>query len=712
MLDRRSFLASSSACALALAADPLLAAAGKAVPLPPLAPVRPVRETLFGTAVTDDYRWMEGTPANPEFAAWLDAQGNYARARLDALPGRDALAGIFDRYLTAADEAFVTQAWGETRVIGRIAKGKPWVTFHIVEDGKERLVLDPKAEDAKDNLDFINFAPGGGLAAFGLSRGGSENAGLSVLDTRTGVRTKIVSQSSRATGWTGDGKGLFSYRLRPEAKFGAPDYRIGGSAWLHRLGSDPASDVVVFGPGEGDVFEAQSSDEPYVSGSKGSPWLVGSHMLNDTLPNQIYVARADDVFAGKRQWRRIVGPSAKAERLLLDGEQVFVLARGRSGLGEVVAIDAANQTFETGKVLLAGGDGERLRRFTVARDGIYAILTGPARDRLVHVARDGTVSYPPAPPGRRLGTLVADRDSPGAFLESFDWLVPFAPYRYLTPTSAPVAVPLLPPEAFSADAFKVTEAMVPARDGETVPVVIFHRPDIRMDGSNPVLIDAYGSYGGTREVSFDRYAMAAVDAGMVLVYAGVRGGGEKGEAWHEAGMKATKPNTWRDAIDVGRWLVSQKWTSPAHLAIEGTSAGGIMVGRAITEEPALFAAAVGNVGVFNTLRMENTANGPGNVSEFGTVAKEDEFRALLAMDSVQAVRDGVRYPMTLITTGTNDPRVEPWLPGKFAARLQRSPQGRERIWLAVDKDSGHSGSSIEARRRGFVDKFAFLKAYT
>ena len=206
--------------------------------------------------------------------------------------------------------------------------------------------------------------------------------------------------------------------------------------------------------------------------------------------------------------------------------------------------------------------------------------------------------------------------------------------------------------------------------------------------------------------------LAFLEAGGVLVYAHVRGGGEKGEAWHKAGYKATKPNTWRDAIDSAEFLIREKWTSTTHLALGGASAGGIMVGGAITERPDLFAAAIGEVGAFNSLRMEFTANGPGNDAEFGTVKKEDEFKALLAMDAYHKVRDGVRYPACLLLTGANDPRVEPWQVAKFAARLQAASTRPHPALLRVDYNGGHFAKTHAQANAKSADIFGFVLAHT
>jgi prolyl oligopeptidase len=195
----------------------------------------------------------------------------------------------------------------------------------------------------------------------------------------------------------------------------------------------------------------------------------------------------------------------------------------------------------------------------------------------------------------------------------------------------------------------------------------------------------------------------------VFAIAHVRGGGEYGEAWHLAGFQQTKPNTWKDFIACAEYLVSEKFTSPAHLAGQGGSAGGILIGRAITDRPDLFAAAIINVGVNDMLRMETTTNGVPNIQEFGSVKTEAGFRALLEMSAFHHVRDGAKYPAVLLTTGINDPRVEPWMSGKMAARLQAASASGKPILLRVDYDAGHGiGSSRKQQDEARADEFAFL----
>ncbi len=206
-----------------------------------------------------------------------------------------------------------------------------------------------------------------------------------------------------------------------------------------------------------------------------------------------------------------------------------------------------------------------------------------------------------------------------------------------------------------------------------------------------------------------RRSLAWLERGGVLAYAHVRGGGDYGEDWHLGGQKLTKPNTWNDFIACAEYLVAEKWTSPAHLAGSGTSAGGILIGRAITSRPELFGAAVIQVGYSNTLRYEKMAAGPLNIPEFGTTADPEGFRGLYEMDALHHVADRTAYPAVLLTAGVNDPRVEPWQTGKMAARLQAASNSGKPVLLRVDFDAGHGlGSTKTQRLTAVADMDAFL----
>jgi prolyl oligopeptidase len=254
-----------------------------------------------------------------------------------------------------------------------------------------------------------------------------------------------------------------------------------------------------------------------------------------------------------------------------------------------------------------------------------------------------------------------------------------------------------------------TEVDVKSHDGTLVPLSIVHAKGLKREGSHPCMLIGYGAYGVSERPFFERFELAWLERGGVLAVAHVRGGGEFGEEWHLAGKGATKPNTWRDFIACAEYLVAQGYTSPAHLTGEGGSAGGILIGRAITERPDLFGAAIIDVGLSDTLRAETTANGVPNIPEFGSTRTREGFDALLAMSSYDHVREGTAYPAVLITTGINDPRVDPWQPAKMAARLQAATTSGRPILLRVDWGAGHgSGSGMHELHESLADRFGFM----
>ena len=269
---------------------------------------------------------------------------------------------------------------------------------------------------------------------------------------------------------------------------------------------------------------------------------------------------------------------------------------------------------------------------------------------------------------------------------------------------------LQPLGAFDApEGFVTTEVKVKSHDGAMVPLSITHRADVKLDGSNATLLYGYGAYGITEEPRYNATRLAWLERGGVYAVANVRGSSVYGYDWYKAGYKATKPNTWKDFIACAEYLIEQKYTTSERLGILGGSAGGILVGRAMTERPDLFAAVVPAVGALDMVRMETTANGIPNIPEFGTVTKEDEFRALLAMSSYHHVKEGVAYPAVMLLHGVNDTRVDYWHSSKMAARLLAATTSGKPVLLNLDYDAGHGvGSTKVQRQRETADYYAFL----
>jgi prolyl oligopeptidase len=312
-----------------------------------------------------------------------------------------------------------------------------------------------------------------------------------------------------------------------------------------------------------------------------------------------------------------------------------------------------------------------------------------------------------------LTSTSARADQPGVIIDLESWtrarqIYAVAPDGKVSNTGLQPAGPYDTPADVVA-----TEVMVKSHDGAMVPMSIMHKQGTKLDGSNPTILYGYASYGITEEPFFSLSRLAWMEAGGVFAIANPRGSAVFGREWHEGGKKATKPNTWRDFIACAEWLVANQWTQPSKLGIWGGSAGGILVGRAMTERPDLFAAVVPSVGALDTVRAETTPNGIPNIPEFGTRKTEEGFRALLAMSTYHQIKDGVNYPAVLLTHGVNDPRVEVWNSTKTAARLlaaQATAKGEKKpMLLRLDYDSGHGiGSTKTQALDERADIFAFL----
>ncbi|MFZ6815367.1 prolyl oligopeptidase family serine peptidase [Undibacterium sp. Rencai35W] len=720
-ISRRQFIAFTAAGsampAWASSAKVLAPESATLSKLPPKTRVDPVTDRYWGVDVTDPYRWMEVQPKTAEWETWLRQQGEYARSTLDGLPKRAAILKRLEFYGSETDALqYVAPAGGRLFIYKRLGGEQGFKVFvRDKADGVERVLIDPlagrKADEPPATLDYVLPCHTGSHIAYGISIGGSEVTTSYIKNVVSGDVVEITRILSRGSGWSADGTRFFYYRVRADAILGSQDFGRGASCWMHRLGTPPATDVEVFREAEGPDYEPMEDDTPQVKGAMNSNWVLGLHLLNGNDIAMVYITKAEDLFSGKPQWRKIAGRAAGVMSAKLVGDTVYILAKGRQSNGELVKVDASAGDFANGAVVLPVGEGV-IDTMEVARDGVYVHDLTKGLGGLRRVSFEGKIERVQLQKSGAVWNIFATQDEDGPWFQMDDLTWPGVTYKVNATDLSTKQFVFAKPPSFDVATFKTTRIDAPTRDGVRVPLEILHRKDIKLNRRNPLLIVAYGSYGAILDPGFSASNLAFLEAGGVIVYAHVRGGGELGEAWHVAGKKATKPNTWRDAIDSAEHLIKLGWTAKKHLALWGTSAGGIMVGRAITERPDLFAAAIGEVGLFNTLRFELTANGPGNDAEFGTVKKEDEFHALQKMDAYHSVKDGTRYPATLLITGANDLRVEPWQIGKFAARLQAASTNVPGALLRVDYETGHYATSRKNGMAKMADIFSFIFAHT
>jgi len=708
-IDRRSLLVSSAAV-FGAAAAPTMAegpAAG-----PPVAPVQPVTETLFGTAVTDPYRWMEAEGA--EWKAYVEGQGAYARRVLDNIPGRADLYAAVRRYRTAAPSVSNFQIGGD-HIFSEVLPVGAETSKLYVRKGiarADRLLIDPNVyapSGSHASLDWWAASPDGSHVVFGTSPGGSENSTARVIETESGAFLPEVIDRTEDAGpnWAPDGSGFFYNRLQPGASPDNPDKFKLSACWFHRLNTDPSADLKVLAKGSSPEVQMADVDSPSVGAAPGSNVAIGRVSSGTQHEGALYACSLSAAGAGRPDWRPICTPVDEVTGVQVHGDDVYLLTHKDAQRYKITRTTAARPASQA--VTVVPESASVIRTFAAARDALYIQDLNAGLGGLRRMAFDtGAVTQVALPFKGSVSDLYADTLHDGAWVRLGGWVRPPVFCR-VGPDGAVVQTDIQPKLAIDVSPYVAEETFATARDGVRVPLSIVCRRGLARDGRAPLLMDAYGAYGATTDPGLVAGWLPLLDLGGVLAIAHVRGGGELGEDWHLAGKKLTKPNTWRDTIDCARHLIADGYTSSRKLGIMGGSAGGITVGRFMTEEPQLAAVIIDQVGVSNTLRTEFSASGAENIPEFGTVTDPEGFKGLYAMDAYQHIRNGTAYPSVLLTTGLNDPRCPPWEPTKMTARLQAATSSKNPVLLRVGTDDGHGiGSTRSQRDVETADIIAFL----
>ncbi|MGA8366289.1 MAG: prolyl oligopeptidase family serine peptidase [Candidatus Acidiferrales bacterium] len=687
---------------------------------PPIAPVRPVTDDYFGTKVVDPYRYMENLK-DPKVAAWFKGQNAYTRAVLAKIPGRDALLAR----IKELDES-TPERVSDVRVIpgGRYFYQKRLATENVSKlymrqglDGPEKLILDPdkypSPKGSHNSISYYGPSWDGTFVAVGISAGGSENAVIHILNVDTGAESPETIDRARfgAVNWLPDNHSFFYNRLQKLAP-GQPTTEEEEKSidYLHVVGRDPESDPAVFGFGVSPLVPVAPIDDPFIVVAPGSSYALAflvHGVLNEVT---MYDAPLESVGYPGTPWQKVCDVPDDVTGADIFGDNLYLLTHRDAPKFKVIRTSASHP--DVGHAALVVPESEAvITNVSAAQDALYIQETDGMVGLLKQLSySDGKVTDIPLPFQGALGIAASDQRLPGILLDMTSWARAPRIYSY-DPGTGQIADTKLQPLGPNDNPTDITsqEVQVKSWDGVSVPLSIVYKSGLKMDGSNPAWLTGYGAYGISLDPAFNPVLLAWLEKGGVYAVAHPRGGGENGEDWHKWGMKLAKPNTWRDFIACAEYLIDQKFTSSATLGGSGTSAGGITIGRAYTERPDLFAAAIDRVGVSNALRSEFSPNGPPNIPEFGSVKTQWGFEDLYAMDAYLHVRNGVRYPAVLLTTGFNDPRVASWEPAKMTARLQAATASRKPILLRVDYAAGHGiGSTKTQVEEELADEMSFM----
>jgi len=708
-MNRRQLFLSVGSLGAAWLARRAAATKTGTIPPAPVARVEVVKDTYFGETLSDPYRWMENDK-DPEWLPFLKGQDAHTRAVLATIPGRERLLQRIQQLSGDAASTRLARRAGAKLFFEQRPAGADNFKLFVRQQGVDRVLIDPTvSSDANGHLslDWWEPSPDGTYVVYGLSKDGSEDSLLHVLRVEDGrdLPERIANTQSANPQWLDDGSGFFYNQLTGAVD--TPERYLDSQARFHRLGTDPASDPILMKRGLDANVQYERIQLPLIRTFFGSKHALLT-LADVRREFRVLIAPVADAAANRARWVPVAGFEDEVTDVELEADTLWLLANRDHPRGRILRSSASAPTLASATEVVAEGQVviEGLQR---ASDGLYLDMMDGGLSRLRRLERGGRVSEIALPFDGTLRALSCQASEEGALFSFTGWLTPGEIWS-VDAAGKVTATGLTPKPPIDVSPYEAQRFFATARDGTKIPYTLIHRKGLKPDGRTPAWISAYGSYGiSAYTPSFAARTLALIDAGFIVGYANVRGGGEYGRDWHKAGQLANKPNTWRDLIDVCEELCRNKYTAPARLAIGGRSAGGITVGRALTERPELFAAVIDGVGWSNPLRYVAEENGYGEEPEWGAISEAAGYSALKSIDSYQHVRDGVAYPAVLLTTGVTDPRVGPFHVAKMAARLQVASRSGKPVLLRVDFDAGHGvGSTRTQQDREAADTYAFL----
>src|SRR5215212_1231049 len=661
-------------------------------------------DDYHGVKVADPYRWLEDLDS-PETRAWVEAENKLTFGFLESIPQRTAI------------KERLTKLWNYEKYGIPFREGKRYfytrnsglqnqAVLYTVKslDGQPQMVLDPNtlSPDGTVAVSGTQVSPDGKLLAYGLSASGSDWQEWKVLDVETSndLSDHLTWVKFSGVSWTRDGKGFFYSRYdEPKADtLKATNYFQ--KVYYHKLGTPQSEDVLVY----------ERPDQ--------KDWLFGGFVTEDGNYLIITAFQGTDV-KSRVYYKDLKGKEAPVVKLLddfdaaynfigNDGPRFWFQTDLEAPRGKVVEVDVSKPARNNWKVVVPEGK-ETLQVTTFVnnkfilnylKDAYTQVKVYDTAGKLVN-----EVAFPGIGSAEGFGGKASDKET---FYSFTGFTTPTTIYRY-DMTTGKSTVFRQPTVDFNPADFETKQVFYTSKDGTKVPMFITHKKGLKLDGSNPTYLYAYGGFNISLSPAFSVGSLVWMEMGGVYAQPNLRGGGEYGEEWHQQGMKLKKQNVFDDFIDAAQWLIDNKYTSTPKLAIGGGSNGGLLVGAALTQRPDLFGAALPAVGVMDMLRFQKFTIGWAWVSDYGSSDNPDEFKAIYAYSPLHNIKPGTSYPPTMITTSDHDDRVWPGHSFKFAAALQAAQGGTAPVLIRIETKAGHgAGKPTSKIIEEVADRWAFL----
>jgi len=662
-------------------------------------------DTYHGVKVPDPYRWLED-PDTPEAKAWIEAENKITFGFLESIPERDAIRERltelwdYERFGTPSKE-------GDVYVFSKNDGLQNQNVIYVASslDAQPRVLIDPNklADDGTVALKGTEFTEDGKLMAYGTSASGSDWEEWQVRDVATGkdLDDKINWVKFSGASWTKDSKGFF-YSRYDEPKEGEQLESVNyfQKLYYHKLGTPQSQDKL--------VYERPDHKDWGFGGyvTEDGKYLVISVWRGTERKNLVFYSELGD-----KEWKvteLVKEFEAQYDFIFNDGYVFYFFTDSNAPRGRVVAIDIREPHPSKWKEIIPQTKAT-LRGVSEVGGKLIASYLKDAHSEIKVFEHDGTfvrtVDLPGLGSARGFG---GTHENPETFYTYTSFTDPGTIFRYDVNTGKS-NVWRRPKVKFNPDDFDTKQVFYKSKDGTTVPMFISYKKPLELTGDNPTLLYGYGGFDIPITPGFSVKTLTWMDMGGVYAVANLRGGGEYGKEWHEAGMKLKKQNVFDDFIAAAEWLIDNKYTRSDKLAIHGGSNGGLLVGACMTQRPDLFGAALPAVGVMDMLRFKEFTIGWAWVSDYGTPDNEDEFKALYAYSPYHNLKPGTSYPATMITTADHDDRVVPAHSFKFAAQLQEAQSGPAPTLIRIQTKAGHgAGKPTTMQIEEVADMWSFL----
>ena len=657
-------------------------------------------DTYFGTEVKDPYRWLEDD-RSPQTEAWVETQNKTTFSYLDSIPFRDDLKNRLEKLWNYEKLGAPFKEGDYTYFYKNNGLQNQYVVYRKKEDGAEEIFLDPNtfSEDGTTSLAGLSFTKDGSMAGYLISEGGSDWRKAIVINAKTKeqVEDTLVDIKFSGISWRGNEGFYYSSYDKPkgsELSAKTDQHKL----YYHKVGTPQSEDELVFG---GTAEEKHryvggylTEDERYLIITASTSTSGNKLYLKDLTKNGDLVTILDHT-------------DSDTYVIENEGSKLFMVTNLDAPNKKIVVTDAANPTPEnwtdfipeTENVLTAGsGGGYFFTEYMV--DAISKVLQYDFDGKMVR-----EVELPGVGSAGGFGGKKEDKE----FYFSFtNYNTPGSSYKYNVETGAYQQY-WKPEIDFNPADYESTQVFYDSKDGTKVPMIITHKKGVELNGKNPTILYGYGGFNISLTPSFSIVNAVWMEQGGVYAVPNLRGGGEYGKKWHDAGTKTQKQNVFDDFIAAAEYLIANKYTSKEYLAIRGGSNGGLLVGATMTQRPDLMQVALPAVGVLDMLRYHTFTAGAGWAYDYGTADESKEmFEYLKGYSPVHNVQEGVEYPATLVTTGDHDDRVVPAHSFKFAAELQEKQTGTNPTLIRIETNAGHgAGTPVSKTIEQYADIFGF-----